>query len=62
MNDDAGSAQAQALLGELRGQVAHISYKLEAVEERNRRAELRGIRRRDPAAACYVGSCVKHTG
>jgi hypothetical protein len=50
MNDDAGTAQARALLGELRGQLADISQKLDAVEERNRRAHLRGISRRDPTA------------
>ena len=51
MDGDAGSAQARALMKELRGHVAHISYKLEAAEQRNRRAQLRGIRRRDPAAS-----------
>jgi hypothetical protein len=51
MEGDAGSAQAQALLNELWGQVARISYKLEAAEQRNRRAELRGICRRDPTAS-----------
>jgi hypothetical protein len=50
MELDAGNAQARALLGELRGHVADISHKLEAAEERNRRAQLRGISRRDPAA------------
>jgi hypothetical protein len=50
MDDDAGSAQARALLAELRGHVTDLSHKLQAAEERNRRAQLRGISRRDPAA------------
>lgn len=50
MTDDADSAQAQALLGELYGHVADISDKLEAAEERNRRAQARGTVRRDPIA------------
>ena len=50
MIDDAGNAQAQALLGELYGHVADISNKLEAAEERNRRAHARGTARRDPIA------------
>ncbi|MCW2517055.1 MAG: hypothetical protein JWR11_6097 [Mycobacterium sp.] len=50
MVDDAGSAQAHALLGELYGHVADISNKLEAAEARNRRARARGNTRRDPIA------------
>ncbi len=50
MVDDAGSAQAQALLGELYGHVADISHKLEAADERNRRARARGNPRKDPIA------------
>lgn len=50
MIDDAGRAQAQALLGELYGHVADISHKLEAADERNRRAQARGNSRRDPIA------------
>ncbi len=50
MVDDAGSAQAQALLGELYGHVADISHKLEAAEARNRRARARGNTRKDPIA------------
>jgi hypothetical protein len=51
MVEDAAEAQALALLTELYGQVSTISGKLEAVEERNRRAKLRGISRRDPTAS-----------
>ena len=50
MVDDAGSAQALALLGELYGHVTEISQKLEAADERNRRARARGNARRDPMA------------
>ncbi len=48
MVDDAGSAQAQALLGEMYGLVADISHKIEAAEARNRRARARGNTRKDP--------------
>jgi hypothetical protein len=48
--DDAGSAQALSLLGELYGQVAEISHKLEAAEARVRRARARGNTRKDPVA------------
>jgi hypothetical protein len=48
--DDAESAQALALLGELYGHVAQTSQKLEAADERNRRARTRGNARRDPIA------------
>jgi hypothetical protein len=48
--DDAGSAQALSLLGELYGQVAEISHKLEAAEARIRRARARGNTRKDPVA------------
>jgi hypothetical protein len=48
--EDAGSAQAQALLSELYGHVADLSRKLEAAEERNRRARARGNSRREPLA------------
>jgi hypothetical protein len=44
--DDAGSAQARAFLSELYGHVSDIAHKLEAADERNRRA--RGTNRRDP--------------
>ena len=50
MGDDVGAAQARALLLELYGHVADISHRLEAAEDRNRRAHLRGIASRDPAA------------
>ncbi|HYO00360.1 MAG TPA: hypothetical protein VET27_00065 [Mycobacterium sp.] len=50
MVDDAGSAQALALLGELYGHVDDISHKLEAAESRNRRARARGNTRKDPIA------------
>jgi hypothetical protein len=49
--DDAGSAQALSLLGELYGQVAEISHKLEAAEARIRRARARGNTRKDPVAS-----------
>ena len=48
---DAGSAQAQKLLSELYGHVEDVSRKLEAAEERNRRAHARGRSRRDPIAS-----------
>lgn len=50
MIDDADSAQAQAFLGELYGYVSDISPKLEAADERNRRARARGNSRKDPIA------------
>lgn len=50
MVDDAGGAQAQALLGELYGHVVDISHKLEAADERNRRARAHGNARKDPVA------------
>lgn len=50
MVDDAGNAQAKALLSELYGHVADISHKLEAADQRNRRASARGNSRRDPIA------------
>jgi hypothetical protein len=48
--DDAGGAQARTLLGELYGHVADISHKLEAADDRNRRARARGNARKDPVA------------
>jgi hypothetical protein len=48
--EDAGSAQARALLNELYGHAQGISHKLEAADERNRRARARGTSRRDPIA------------
>ena len=51
MVEDAGSAQARALLGELYGHARGISHKLEAADERNRRARARGTSRRDPIAS-----------
>ena len=50
VSDDAGHAQAQAFLSELYGHVSDISNKLEAADERNRRARARGTIRRDPIA------------
>lgn len=50
MVEDAGSAQARALLNELYVHVRGISHKLEAADERNRRARARGTSRRDPIA------------
>jgi hypothetical protein len=50
MADDASVAQAGALLRELWGHVSDISQKLEAADERNRRAHLRGISRRNTTA------------
>jgi hypothetical protein len=50
MVDDVGTAQARALLRELHVHVSDISHRLEAADERNRRAQLRGISRRDPTA------------
>ena len=50
MVEDAGSAQAQALLSELYGHVEDISLKLEAAEGRARRARARGNARKDPIA------------
>jgi hypothetical protein len=49
--EDAGSAQARALLNELYGHVRGISHKLEAADERNRRARARGTSRRDSVAS-----------
>ncbi|WP_140689207.1 hypothetical protein [Mycolicibacterium hodleri] len=48
MVDDAGNAQARALLREMYGHVADISHKLEAAEARNRRSRARGNTRKDP--------------
>jgi hypothetical protein len=42
MVDDAGSAQASLLLGELYEQVARISRKIETAESRGHRASIRG--------------------
>lgn len=50
MVEDAGSAQARALLSELYGHARGVSHKLEAADERNRRARARGTSRRDPIA------------
>ena len=50
VEDAAENAQARALLGELYGHVEDISHKLEAAEERNRRASARGNSRRDSTA------------
>ena len=50
MSIDAGTAQARSLLRELHSHVEDVSRRLEAAEERNRRAHLRGISRRDPIA------------
>ena len=47
-DDDPASAQARAFLRELYGHVSDISHKLEAADERNRRARARGTNRRDP--------------
>ena len=51
MDEDAGSAQAQALLDELHGHVAGLSDKLEAAEARSRRARARGNKRNDPVTS-----------
>lgn len=48
MIDDAGCAQARAFLRELYGHVSDIAHKLEAADERNRRARARGTHRSDP--------------
>ncbi|MBJ7340680.1 hypothetical protein [Mycolicibacterium sp.] len=50
MVDDAGIAQAKALLSEMYGHVADISHKLEAAEARTSRARARGNTRKDPVA------------
>ena len=50
MEDEAGYAQALALLRELNGHVVEISHKLEAAESRSRRARARGNTRKDPIA------------
>jgi hypothetical protein len=50
MAEDAGTAQARKLLGELYGHVADVSRKLEAADERNQRARARGMTRKDPIA------------
>ena len=42
MVDDAGSAQAWLLLGELYEQVGEISQKIETAESRGHRASIRG--------------------
>jgi hypothetical protein len=42
MGEDAGAAQARALLRELRDQVADISTKLEAAERHDPRTSIRG--------------------
>jgi hypothetical protein len=42
MVEDAGAAQARALLRELGEQVAEISHKLEAAERRGSRSSIRG--------------------
>jgi hypothetical protein len=49
--EDPGSAQARALLRELYGHAQGITHKLEAADERNRRALSRGTSRRDPIAS-----------
>jgi hypothetical protein len=51
VDDDAGSAQALALLRELHGHVAGLSDKLEAAEARSRRARARGNTRKDPVTS-----------
>jgi hypothetical protein len=51
VDDDAGSAQAQALLRELHGHVAGLAHKLEAAEQRSRRARARGNTRKDPVTS-----------
>lgn len=51
MADDAGTAQARALLEELYGHVLDISHKLEAADERNRRSHRRELSRQDPSAS-----------
>lgn len=48
MDEDAGIAQAGALLRELYKITEDIAPKLEAAEDRNRRAQARGVSRRDP--------------
>jgi hypothetical protein len=50
VTDDAGSAQARAFLSELYGHCSELNQKLEAADERNRRARARGTHRRDPIA------------
>jgi hypothetical protein len=42
MIEDAGAAQAQALLKELHGHVAELSHKIEVAESRGHRASIRG--------------------
>ncbi|MET0698924.1 MAG: hypothetical protein ABWY93_04600 [Mycobacterium sp.] len=42
MIEDAGAAQARALLKELHGHVAELSQKIEAAEGRGHRASIRG--------------------
>jgi hypothetical protein len=51
VDEDAGSAQAQALLRELHGHVAGLSHKLEAAVARSRRARARGNTRKDPVTS-----------
>ena len=51
MIEDAGSAQARKLLDELWGHVDDVSRKLDAADERNRRADARGLSRRDPTVS-----------
>jgi hypothetical protein len=51
VDEDAGSAQAVALLRELQGHVAGLSHKLEAAEARSRRARARGNTRKDPVTS-----------
>jgi hypothetical protein len=51
VDEDAGSAQAQALLRELHGHVAGLSHKLQAAEARSRRARARGNTRKDPVTS-----------
>jgi len=51
VDEDAGRAQALALLRELHGHVAGLSHKLEAAEARSRRARARGNTRKDPVTS-----------
>ena len=51
MADDAGTAQAHVLLRELYEHVSDLSQRLEAADERNRRARRRGTVGRDLTAS-----------
>ena len=51
MGDDTEGAQARKFLSELYGHVDDVSRKLQAADERNRRAQARGRTRRDPVVS-----------